>query len=87
MRSKTRKNVHKRLKNKKGTNTQEKSKSPVVSQLPPVPHTFWVRPNYSEAHRMYTIKKMNEKGKTLIVMYRKNKHSLDKIYKRLVDLS
>ena len=84
MRSKSRKTVHKRLKNKKSMNTQEKSKSPVITKLPPVPHTFWVRPNYSEAHKMYTIKKMNESGKTLAVIYRKNRQSLEEIYKKII---
>ena len=84
MRSKSRKTVHKRLKNKKSMNTSKENKKPVVTKSPPVPHTFWVRPNYSEAHRMYTIKKMNEKGKTLAVIYRKNRQSLEEIYKKIV---
>ena len=86
MRKQIKKIVHKLLKTKLSTNTPKTNKSPVVMKFNPVPHTFWVRPNYSEAHRMYTIKKMNELGKTLIVMYRKNKESLEKIYRKLVSL-
>jgi len=85
MRSKARKTVHKRLKNKKGTNTQEKSKSPVVLTLPPVPHKTWIRPRYHEAHRMYVLKLVNEFGKPLIRMYRSSKEELDKLYKKLVN--
>jgi len=84
MRSKRQKTVHKRLKNKKGTKTPKTNKSPVVLTLPPVPHTYWVRPNWSEAHRMYTIKLMNEKGKTLIVIYRSSKDKVQKIYDKIL---
>lgn len=85
MKANSKKAVHKRLKNRKGTNAPKTDKKPVVVKYEPVPHKIWVRPNYSEAHRMYVLKQINAKGKTLIVMYRSNKESLEGVYNKLIN--
>lgn len=84
MRSKARKNVHKRLKNKKSTDTLKSKNNAVMLKYDPVPHNTWVRPRYHESDRMYVLKLINEFGKTLIKMYRKDKSVLDSIYDKIV---